>query len=687
MKLDLNPSEYSRLYDEADHQSDDILRIEEELNPLFHALDRVEQRYGGEELIGKGGMKEVLRVYDARTERHVALARPRGGIREERFDSFLREAHITARLEHPNIIKLFDMGIDSQRRPFFTMEFKRGKSLRKIISELKKGKDEYPYEVRISAFLRICEAMAYAHSRRVLHLDLKPENIQVGTFGEVQVCDWGMGEIERGESEDVASVALLDPDLYGDQLEPAVKGTPGYMAPEQRDSKAVKNGRTDIFALGCLLYEITSLRPPTDRDRVPVPSPAVEAIVRKACAEHPGDRYENVESLREDVNRHLLGFSATVEKAGFFREVRLFYRRNRLPCQLSLLFTVLLLGSGTWFTLQLREGFQRTTVALGQVKEALGRAEESEGVAKVQRLVAEGERDRAEEALAKYEREREYASVLLKRSAEDIGESNLLLDFLIMNEAISLTAVENAMKGMDQILADNPPPSNQLWAQKAYTLFLTQRFSEAEEFYAIRQGTQKDLRDLIPDFSNKVDERGLLPVDDFIRLIRRMAQSHTDRAPLMEKMLIYDCLKRDSLSDKARMVRAMIRLSNPSWSAPVFKFSPADGHLLVGGDGLVTLYRSHVPQEGAEFPSRCLLRLLKLNSLVVRSSSIKDLKQLDGLNLKRLDIRTTNVTDIESLVSMESLNEFVIEPGQFDEEELAVLPETVKVIELALPQE
>lgn len=133
-------SSYRSLYEEADRQpADGSLDAERELSPLYHSLRKIVNRYRDETLIGTGGMKEVLKVYDERTERHVALARPREGVSVERYDSFLREAYITARLEHPNIINLFDMGIDDRKRPFFTMEFKRGRSLRKILKSLKQG--------------------------------------------------------------------------------------------------------------------------------------------------------------------------------------------------------------------------------------------------------------------------------------------------------------------------------------------------------------------------------------------------------------------------------------------------------------------------------------------------------------------------------------------------------------------
>ena len=159
-------------------------------------------RYERPRLIGRGGMKVVYRVYDTRTTRHVALARPLTRHDAEHFDTVLREAHLTARLEHPGIITLYDIDVDDDGRPFFTMEFKRGRSLRECLRCWRRDADPFRIDAgrptvrsRLEMFLKIGEAIAYAHRRGVLHLDIKPENVQVGHGGEPKVCDWGLGVV------------------------------------------------------------------------------------------------------------------------------------------------------------------------------------------------------------------------------------------------------------------------------------------------------------------------------------------------------------------------------------------------------------------------------------------------------------------------------------------------------------
>ncbi|MBK1853937.1 serine/threonine protein kinase [Verrucomicrobiaceae bacterium 5K15] len=662
---------YRSLYDEADELTGDLTEgATEALCPLYHALEKIENRYENEELIGQGGMKQVLRVYDRQTEREVALALPRNDFAPERYDAFLREAHITARLEHPNIIKLFDMGIDAEGRPFFTMEFKRGLSLRKILSQLRADKelDRYPVSQRLSIFLKICEAMAYAHSRHVLHLDLKPENIQIGTFGEVQVCDWGMGEIVRGDSERQSAEALLDPDLYGDQLEPAVKGTPGYMAPEQESARVAKSAQTDIYALGCMLYELVTLLPPDARSSKPASSKAISAIVDKACAESPYDRYLSVDMMHSDVNRHLMGFSVGAEKAGFLREMRLFYRRHKLTSTITLLFTIFLLGVAFFFTQKLKDSYDNTAQALDTTALAL--------------TTAEQERDRAEQALNKYLKEKEYSAALLEsQDADTLDGTLMLMEDVIMHEGIGEVAIQRAMDKLDERLKVSQEKSNRAWTLKAYLYFLTQRFVEAEIYYKMRTGDQQELRDVIPEFAPLVrKEDGLLPPEAFIRLMGKIMEfKGRNRAPLIEKMVTYDSLKRSSLEERTRIIRAFLQLSNPKWLSTRFEYDARQRHLKLSGNMLTTLFRPRVSATNPSKNARSVLRLLPIRSLELATPMLHDYRQLRGLGVEVLDISKMPAKNLAPLATMKSLRVLIVRPGQFGRLQLDQLPAHVTV--------
>lgn len=654
---------YAQLYDEAEKSLCSFSNeLTEELCPLYHTLARIDVRYSERKLIGKGGMKEVYSVYDQRTERRVALAHPKNGIPIERYDAFLREAHITARLEHPNIIKLFDMGIDEHDRPFFTMELKTGLSLRKVLSNLRAGRglEDYPYQRRLSIIIRICEAISYAHSQRVLHLDLKPENIQIGNFGEVQVCDWGMGEVERSDTEDHTSVSLLDPDLYGDQLEVVVKGTPGYMAPEQENHRSTKSAQTEIYSIGCLLYELATLEKPSAREVKPPESRALAAILEKACAAKPHERYLNVNALEADIRRHIEGFSPRVESTGFFREARRFYRRNRQPCLLVFFFSSLFLATGLWFTQKIRQSYEETSEALRQSEESL---------------------DRSQIAIANFEQERAFSSVLLDQATADDPEAAILLFHnLMIDEAITLNAIENSLQFIDRSLEKNPKVENPLWTQKGFTLFMTQRFAEAEFCYRKRPGPQQDLLNLIPDFSGLVQENGLLPASDLIRLLQKLGSGGKNRTELIEKMVIYDCLKRDSRQEQGEIIKEVLMISNPEWKSPIFTYDPDQRHLRIGGRGVRSFYRPFGKfTTESRGPALSLLRLLDLRTLDIRGVQLDGISQLNGMSLAGLDLRGTAITELPLLQKMTSLREITIRPGQLSSAQVKMIAEGVKV--------
>lgn len=151
---------------------------------------------------------------------------------------FIHEAWLTSLLDHPNIITIHNVRVDADKRPYFTMELKSGDSLDGLIEKLDAGVpevcDRYSLNSLLQVFLKLCDAIEYAHSVHVLHLDLKPANIQVGQYGEMLVCDWGLGRMHRGEDGMEFEWLLLNSDLLSsDTVFGQVRGTPGYMAPEQ----------------------------------------------------------------------------------------------------------------------------------------------------------------------------------------------------------------------------------------------------------------------------------------------------------------------------------------------------------------------------------------------------------------------------------------------------------------------
>jgi len=216
-------------------------------------------RYSSLETLGRGGMGRVVSALDREIGRIVALktmAEPDAGRPVVR--RFLQEARITAQLEHPNIVPVYDLGALPDGQPYYTMRVVKKQSLGDVLDrpELRK---QWPMVRLLGAFVQVCRALAYAHVRGVLHGDIKPDNILLGDFGEVYLADWGLAKVHRDSS--------VRKTLKGSQPPPAFAaptgGTPGYLAPEVALGHwGEVDQRSDLFAMGVILYEILTGKHP-----------------------------------------------------------------------------------------------------------------------------------------------------------------------------------------------------------------------------------------------------------------------------------------------------------------------------------------------------------------------------------------------------------------------------------------
>ncbi|HTL36313.1 MAG TPA: serine/threonine-protein kinase [Kofleriaceae bacterium] len=207
------------------------------------------------EVIGRGGMGEVLLAHDRRIGRDVALKRLQTtSPAEDEMTRFMREARIQARLEHPAIVPVYEMGRDAVGRPFFTMKRVAGQTLAEMFAS------KYQHRPRmLRAFAEVCRTIDYAHSRGVVHRDLKPANIVLGDFGEVYVLDWGIARVV-GDADKRIDMADIDT-IEGIEKESAqIIGTLGYSSPEQLHAPNVDRP-SDVYSLGAILFEILAGEP------------------------------------------------------------------------------------------------------------------------------------------------------------------------------------------------------------------------------------------------------------------------------------------------------------------------------------------------------------------------------------------------------------------------------------------
>lgn len=401
----------------------DTCRSPETLPKLPTYPPTIGQRYQIEGEIARGGMGAVLRATDSDLRREIALKYLLNQSDAEKKLRFLEEAQITGQLEHPNIVPIHELGVDQNNRPFFTMKMVKGRSLAQVLDELGRNPAEAGQEWSLGRLLNVfvcaCNALTYAHSRGVLHRDLKSANIMIGDFGEVYVMDWGVAKVLQQGSDaaapapPIAEVAPLPlpapavrqvvtsraPQLHLTQ-DGAVVGTPVYMPPEQAAGKIAQlDQRSDVYSLGAILYEILTLQPPIANEggylnvilcvlegaivppeqRHPQRAAAghipreLAAIALKALAKRPEDRYPSAEALRRDVERFQEGHSVSAKEDTFWESVCKLVKRNRAASKataLALAVLAIVVVIGFWAVNNARVRSQRANVKFLVEKEA-----------------------------------------------------------------------------------------------------------------------------------------------------------------------------------------------------------------------------------------------------------------------------------------------------------------------------
>ena len=198
---------------------------------------------------------------------------------------------------------------------------------------------------KLNILIKVCDAISYAHSQEIIHLDLKPDNIQISSFGEVTVCDWGLAKAHGGQEKTGDTVEGLDQfEIDNMTQDGVVKGTLGYMAPEQI-SGDIKNAKTDVYALGAILFEMLYGELPVEgetaldmvkmtiRGKINIPTTDVpnplKAVALKALSLEKEDRYSSVEQFQKEIHNYLSGRATSAENAGLGRLFVLLVKRNK----------------------------------------------------------------------------------------------------------------------------------------------------------------------------------------------------------------------------------------------------------------------------------------------------------------------------------------------------------------------
>jgi serine/threonine-protein kinase len=361
-------------------------------------------RYVVERFHARGGLGEVYAATDTELNREVAFKRIQAPYADhpQSRRRFVREAALTARLDHPGVVPVFGLVSDSEGRPCYAMRFVHGETLSHQIAALHVAPQSAEHRDRafrqlLQRFITVCNAIGFAHSKGVIHRDIKPANVMVGAFGEVQVMDWGLakeyasaGHVSSGGGTaatiGVGTSGTVDRSPDGTEPEDETQagtavGTPAYMAPEQAAGDQV-GPAADIYSLGATLYHLLTGRPafpktgelpailaqvrrgefPCPRLVAPRVPQALEAVCLKAMALRPEDRYPSALDLAADVERWLADEPVSCHHEPLRRRLARWGRRHRILVNSAGIAVLLAVAALGYTTVRVNQALARETV-------------------------------------------------------------------------------------------------------------------------------------------------------------------------------------------------------------------------------------------------------------------------------------------------------------------------------------
>ena len=665
-----------------------VISSEEALanSSLFTELQACSNRYADMKVFKTGGSKIIHEAHDKMTDRRVAVATLKENPDITQIDSFIREARLNALLQHPNIIPVYDMGVNG-KQPFFSMKFIAGNTLADIIHGLNNKDEEftkkYPLTDLVDIFLNICNGMSYAHSQGIMHLDLKPENIRVDKFGDVLICDWGLAAVidDHDTINDyfgsLENYSINQIDLQNPTMDGYIKGTPGYMAPEQTGRTGFAKGTwTDTYSLGCILYSILCFQapfrgeletilintskckfsPPSDI-RPGIPS-QLEAICLKAMSQNPENRYKEVEALHTDILAYRNGYITSAEDFTLVKFLTFFIRRNKAVSAVTAVAISLLLIFTIYFIDSLDES-----------------------------------RDNALKLAGKYKYERN----------ENVKRGALLSEQFIKKseKAYYNDDYKGAMSNINYAIRLDPS-KKKAYFQKARLHCINHEFQDSLDAY--EKSGQKDFLHTITE--EYVNEAQPLTVAKKLEIIEKCIKKKGNNRPASDFVhnQVYSEME---INDRVEFVKGILKLYNPQVKKLNFHYDQDLELLRISNNPGLTwgfalqnfpvkilnisftkistlrtiravemqeLNAGHTPLKNLEY-----LIVDNLRSLDISHTKVSNLRRLENSPIQNLNISHNQVKSLDSIKNMKYLRDLTIHQGQFSKIDLAKVPKSVDI--------
>lgn len=649
--------ELNNLYDEVWEST------EAPKNPNLETLDCPEERYEIKELLGQGAMKKVYRAYDHFACREIALAKLNEADNNLHLDLFLHEARLTSQLEHPNIIQVHDIALDTDKTPYFTMDLKIGQNLQELTISPDSSIEEINKTLNI--FLKVCTALSYAHSKGIIHLDLKPENIQIGSYGEVIICDWGLGTtVNKLSIADTIDNPFHQSLLISKTARDKITGTPGFMAPEQYELDSKNDEKSDIFSLGALLYYLLTSQTPfsgtleeikeqTQSGRFPSPSElnsqvpnALDAICQKALSPLSDDRYPTVEALLDDLQKYLNGYTTTAEKTGFLTETKRLIQRNRTISTLLICGSILISTLTALFIHSLEKS---------RSLEALARKE-------------------SEEALLLYENERTAHEKLDKEFIAKLEDDakDLRYQFFYRDPVFTIKSAIKKQKSLLKIDPKNPEYNRTL----VHFYLCSLKLQQASELVEYTKGYElESLRDFFKEINPEFLKKKKFSADELAEIIKVFRETSKNRQQLIQKIIIYDKKVRKNKKNYAPVIKEVLAYYNRKWSSKKWLYDGKQNKLTITGHEFNKVSYSHEGRLRTRF-----LTFLNIKELNLSGTRLFSPSQLNGLKeLKSLNISNTLIKQSLNFKEFPKLHTLILSKNQLSEKQLAKIPKRVTV--------